>query len=65
MLAGEPPTAIGEVTGCAFAPRCRYARGRCRLERPPLYQVSAERTAACHFYTEVMTADVGERSGQD
>jgi peptide/nickel transport system ATP-binding protein len=54
MLAGEPPSAIGEVAGCAFAPRCRYARDRCVTERPPLYEVSAGRTAACHFFPEVL-----------
>jgi peptide/nickel transport system ATP-binding protein len=37
-------------TGCIFAKRCALAEERCRVESPPMYQVSASRTARCHFH---------------
>ena len=53
-LSGEPPTATGRITGCAFASRCAYVRDRCRVESPPLYTVSATRLSACHFHEELL-----------
>ena len=44
---GQPPTPGGETAGCAFAPRCPKAFGRCRQERPALRSVGAG-LAACH-----------------
>jgi peptide/nickel transport system ATP-binding protein len=35
-IPGRPPDLVGERTGCAFAPRCRYAQPRCVEEDPPL-----------------------------
>ena len=53
-LAGEPPAATGRIPGCAFASRCSYVRERCETDTPPLYDVTATRTSACHFYREVL-----------
>jgi oligopeptide/dipeptide ABC transporter ATP-binding protein len=57
-IGGQPPSVIDLPSGCAFHPRCRYARlgGVCTEEVPPLVDVS-ETTAhrsACHFATELM-----------
>ncbi|MEV0043958.1 ABC transporter ATP-binding protein [Nocardia rhamnosiphila] len=35
-IPGRPPTIIDPPPGCAFAPRCRYARPRCQTETPRL-----------------------------
>jgi oligopeptide/dipeptide ABC transporter ATP-binding protein len=48
-LAGEPPSPIGHVTGCAFQPRCPYAQARCLIDKPPLRELGSGRRCACHF----------------
>jgi len=35
-IPGRPPDLLDPPRGCSFAPRCAYARDRCREERPPL-----------------------------
>jgi oligopeptide/dipeptide ABC transporter ATP-binding protein len=52
-LAGEPPSPIGIVQGCAFAPRCPYARPRCTAETPILRDLGDGRRSACHFAEEL------------
>ena len=47
-LPGVVPGAFERPTGCLLAPRCRYVRERCRLERPPLFEVGAS-LARCYF----------------
>jgi oligopeptide/dipeptide ABC transporter ATP-binding protein len=49
VLAGDVPSPIARPTGCAFHPRCRYARQRCVDERPVLREVAPGRFAACHY----------------
>jgi len=44
------PSAAG---GCAFAPRCRFAIERCRVERPELRTVADEHLARCHRVDEI------------
>jgi ABC-type glutathione transport system ATPase component len=47
---GEPPSTLGGHTGCAFAPRCPLATGRCRTEDPALRALPGTgRKAACHY----------------
>jgi oligopeptide/dipeptide ABC transporter ATP-binding protein len=36
VIPGRPPDPVAPPPGCAFAPRCRYARDRCRTEEPPV-----------------------------
>jgi peptide/nickel transport system ATP-binding protein len=36
VIKGRPPDLLRISPGCRFAPRCRYARDRCRVEEPPL-----------------------------
>jgi len=46
-IAGQPPDLTHLPSGCAFAPRCRYAIARCQAEVPPLLHVGTEHLAAC------------------
>ena len=41
-----------DVPGCKFAPRCRFATGRCREEDPDLREIGPEHFAACHMLEE-------------
>jgi oligopeptide transport system ATP-binding protein len=45
-IPGAPPTPRHIPAGCAFHPRCRYARGSCAEEIPPLVAVNG-RALAC------------------
>jgi peptide/nickel transport system ATP-binding protein len=44
------------IAGCAFAPRCAFARERCRVEPPPIRAVGPAHTAACWEAERVMAA---------
>ena len=49
VLTGDVPSPIDPPAGCRFHPRCRYAKERCRVERPILRPVGDGREVACHF----------------
>ncbi len=49
LLTGEVADPSNLPSGCAFHPRCRYAREGCREERPGLREVAPGHYAACHF----------------
>ncbi len=57
-IPGSPPSLINRPSGCAFHPRCRYAKvpGRCDGEIPELRQVAPRHEAACHFSEEVVAS---------
>jgi oligopeptide/dipeptide ABC transporter ATP-binding protein len=38
IIGGRPPDLVAPPPGCRFAPRCQYARDRCREEEPPLME---------------------------
>lgn len=48
-IPGLPPDLADLRDGCRFAPRCRYAQGRCREEDPPLRAALDGHSWACHF----------------
>jgi peptide/nickel transport system ATP-binding protein len=50
---GSPPSLTALPSGCAFHPRCAFASGRCRAERPPVEVFSEDRTVACFHHREV------------
>ncbi|MQA26104.1 MAG: ATP-binding cassette domain-containing protein [Micromonosporaceae bacterium] len=63
VIKGLPPALTDLPRGCNFAPRCRYARDRCREDTPHLYQVTTPggdgsgrtpRGSACHYWEEVV-----------
>ncbi|MER7487683.1 ABC transporter ATP-binding protein [Streptomyces sp. NPDC126497] len=53
-IKGLPPDLTRVPPGCAFRPRCPLARDVCRTDEPPLYEVSATRGSACHFWRECL-----------
>jgi peptide/nickel transport system ATP-binding protein len=63
-IGGQPPSVIDLPPGCAFHPRCRYARldGICTQEVPELRSVSDStiHRSACHFATELMAGTLEE-----
>ncbi len=51
-IKGQPPSLVDLPPGCAFSPRCPYAKDRCRVEVPALRNISGDQWAACHFAGE-------------
>ena len=57
-IGGLPPNLMRIPPGCAFNPRCRFARDLCREGgAPPLIEVAPGHTSACHFTEEVLHVD--------
>jgi len=48
-IKGQPPSLVNVPTGCAFHPRCPYAKDICRIEEPPRRLISEGHYATCHF----------------
>jgi peptide/nickel transport system ATP-binding protein len=50
-IGGRPPDLVNPPQGCAFTPRCPYARERCHEERPELRAVEGDPSHlfACHY----------------
>jgi len=48
-LPGDVPSPANPPSGCYFHPRCQYAQDICKVDRPPLREVSPGHYAACHF----------------
>ena len=49
-IAGRPPDLIHPPQGCRFAPRCQFARDKCRESEPPLRTVgSPDHLFACWY----------------
>jgi peptide/nickel transport system ATP-binding protein len=62
-ITGSPPSLLNLPPGCAFHPRCPFARERCEVDVPPLYPVDSTHTSACHYWSEVhLTREVVEPS---
>ncbi len=53
VLAGDPPSPIDPPSGCAFHPRCAYARSECKNAVPPLVADSPDREVACVRLSEI------------
>ncbi|MHB8532546.1 MAG: dipeptide ABC transporter ATP-binding protein [Solirubrobacteraceae bacterium] len=61
-LAGEPPSAVGEIVGCSFKGRCPFAQPLCDEQTPPLAPVSAGQLSACHFAEQVAAGTASARA---
>jgi oligopeptide transport system ATP-binding protein len=48
-IPGSPPSALSEVAGCRFQPRCPMAEPICAAEHPALREVERGRRSRCHF----------------
>jgi oligopeptide transport system ATP-binding protein len=46
-IAGDPAGPESRPSGCAFHPRCQYAKPSCRIAVPPLIRVDDGREMAC------------------
>jgi len=60
ILQGEIPNPANPPNGCYFHPRCRYVKDICRMDTPPLEEVSPGHFAACHFAKELNLRGVGD-----
>lgn len=49
QIPGMVPDVRSLPPGCSFAPRCEFARGRCRAEAPRLAGMGSGHEVACHF----------------
>lgn len=49
IVQGDVASPIDRPSGCHFHPRCPYAFGRCRVESPPLLEVTPGRVVSCHL----------------
>ena len=58
-LPGEVPSPANPPSGCYFHPRCQYAQDVCKMERPPLREVSPGHFAACHFAETLALRGIG------
>jgi peptide/nickel transport system ATP-binding protein len=52
-LPGEVADPANLPSGCAFHPRCRYAKDVCRNESPVLTEVKERHVTACHLASEL------------
>lgn len=51
-IPGSPPSPEDWPSGCAFHPRCKFARDACRIDRMSLERISDTHFAACPFWEE-------------
>ena len=51
-IRGSVPDLVNPPSGCRFHPRCDYARGVCKEEKPKTIQVESNHTVACFLYEE-------------
>jgi oligopeptide transport system ATP-binding protein len=47
VIPGQPPTDLGEIDGCPFAPRCPRSRVECRSQVPRWEQATPTHSYAC------------------
>jgi oligopeptide/dipeptide ABC transporter ATP-binding protein len=49
VIAGEPPSPIHPPSGCRFRTRCPRAAELCAAQAPPMRELAAGHSVACHF----------------
>ena len=49
ILPGDVPSPINPPSGCPFHPRCPIAQDICKVDIPPLREITSGHFAACHF----------------
>jgi len=63
-IPGQPPDLSRLPAGCSFAPRCTYVVDRCRVEVPPLAELSADHLSACWLARDLPNLTPAEVSGR-
>jgi peptide/nickel transport system ATP-binding protein len=58
-ISGRPPDPTRPLKGCSFAPRCRYADGRCQSEKPQLERAETSTHQYACFHPIKLAAGVG------
>jgi peptide/nickel transport system ATP-binding protein len=58
-ISGRPPDPTRPLKGCSFAPRCRYADGRCESEKPRLERAEATAHQYACFHPIKLAAGAG------
>jgi oligopeptide/dipeptide ABC transporter ATP-binding protein len=57
-IKGQPPSVIHLPPGCAFAPRCEFAKpGLCDTRRPELVEIGVGHTSACLRADDIMVRE--------
>ncbi|MDE0810389.1 MAG: ABC transporter ATP-binding protein, partial [Alphaproteobacteria bacterium] len=59
VLLGQPPNPANLPSGCAFAPRCAFAKDICFQTPPAIVPDGAGRLTACHRRDEISLTGVG------
>jgi len=57
-IEGQPPNLLRLPSGCAFAPRCRYAQPKHAVLPPPTIDFGGGHVARCFLYETDKTVDV-------
>ena len=55
-IPGQPPDLTSPLTGCRFAPRCRYSRDECRADEPSLTNPDFTHFFRCFFPVDERTS---------
>jgi len=58
LLRGEVANPANPPSGCYFHPRCSYASDVCRVQEPPMEEVSAGHYVKCHLAGELSLTGV-------
>jgi oligopeptide/dipeptide ABC transporter ATP-binding protein len=59
IVTGDVPNPANPPPGCAFHPRCRYARDRCKQEVPQWRELERDHWVACHYAEELSLVGMG------
>ncbi len=61
-IPGTVPSALEFPSGCRFNNRCPFATAKCTTDEPPLREIAAGHTVACHYAEEVTLEQWEKRS---
>jgi peptide/nickel transport system ATP-binding protein len=59
-IPGSPPDLMRPPPGCAFHPRCPFAKDICKNAKPPIISVAPNHWSQCHFANEVYAGKLRE-----
>jgi len=66
VIPGLMPDPMDLPTGCAFHPRCTYAKGECSTSKPEMTEIGPEHFVACAIRAGMLAKDAKEgRAGDE